>query len=76
LPHFRSELRIQKDAGKHNSRAVSVRKSQTDVLQSCGLANDRTSMLWTTANPTDGLRFERRNQRPLNPAHPEVFVAA
>jgi len=29
------------------------------LLEWCGLANDHASMLSTTANPTDGLRFER-----------------
>ena len=33
-------------------------------------------MLSTTANPIDGLRFERRTSGPLDFAHPEVFNAA
>jgi len=33
-------------------------------------------MLSTTANPIDGLRFERRASGPLDFAHPEVFTAA
>ncbi len=33
-------------------------------------------MLSTTANPIDGLRFERRVSGPLDFAHPEVFTAA